>query len=110
MLIYCLNAQAALAPRTQKAMTGKTVLITGSTRGIGLEFAQHYAKAGWRVIGVARNGSNADKVRFVNSALCSILGAHGLVVVMTAQGAEPIQDRGDRFPRRRERGTGRQGA
>jgi NAD(P)-dependent dehydrogenase (short-subunit alcohol dehydrogenase family) len=44
-------------------MAGRTVLITGSTRGIGLEFASHFTRAGWNVIGVARNPSSADKVR-----------------------------------------------
>ncbi|EEY60385.1 short chain dehydrogenase, putative [Phytophthora infestans T30-4] len=33
----------------------KTVLITGATRGLGLTFAKHYTKAGWKVIGTARN-------------------------------------------------------
>ncbi|KAG3074491.1 hypothetical protein PI125_g21971 [Phytophthora idaei] len=32
----------------------KTVLITGSTRGIGLAFAEQYTKAGWNVIGTRR--------------------------------------------------------
>ncbi|ETI54981.1 hypothetical protein L917_02095 [Phytophthora nicotianae] len=44
-------------------MTAKTVLITGSTRGIGLEFAKHFTKAGWKVIGVARNGSTAKELK-----------------------------------------------
>ncbi|KAF1779217.1 Short-chain dehydrogenase/reductase, conserved site [Phytophthora cactorum] len=44
-------------------MAAKTVLITGSTRGIGLEFAKHFTNAGWKVIGVARNGSKADALR-----------------------------------------------
>lgn len=44
-------------------MTPKTVLITGSTRGIGLELAKHYTTAGWNVIGVARSANTADKVR-----------------------------------------------
>ncbi|ETL99527.1 hypothetical protein L917_03642, partial [Phytophthora nicotianae] len=39
----------------------KTVLITGSTRGIGLAFAEHYIKAGWNVIGTARVNSNTEK-------------------------------------------------
>ncbi|KAG1709894.1 hypothetical protein DVH05_016908 [Phytophthora capsici] len=43
-------------------MTAKTVLITGSTRGIGLEFASHFSKAGWNVIGVARDVSKAEKL------------------------------------------------
>ncbi|ETL46391.1 hypothetical protein L916_03719, partial [Phytophthora nicotianae] len=41
----------------------KTVLITGSTRGIGLAFAEHYIKAGWNVIGTARVNSNTEKLK-----------------------------------------------
>lgn len=33
------------------------VLITGANRGIGLELARHYAREGWRVIGVCRQSS-----------------------------------------------------
>lgn len=43
--------------------TKKTVLITGSTRGIGLAVAEHYTKAGWNVIGTARAKSNTDQVQ-----------------------------------------------
>ncbi|KAF1777777.1 NAD(P)-binding domain [Phytophthora cactorum] len=42
--------------------TKKTVLITGSTRGIGLALATHYTEAGWNVIGTARANSNTDKL------------------------------------------------
>ncbi|KAL3656979.1 hypothetical protein V7S43_018182 [Phytophthora oleae] len=42
--------------------TKKTVLITGSTRGIGLAFAENYTKAGWNVIGTARANSNTEKL------------------------------------------------
>ncbi|EEY60378.1 short chain dehydrogenase, putative [Phytophthora infestans T30-4] len=41
----------------------KTVLITGSTRGIGLAFAEHYPRAGWNVIGTARASSNTEKLK-----------------------------------------------
>lgn len=41
----------------------KTVLITGSTRGIGLALATHYTKAGWNVISTDRANSNTEKVR-----------------------------------------------
>ena len=38
-----------------------TILVTGSNRGIGLEFARQYAEAGWRVIATCRNpGAAAD--------------------------------------------------
>ncbi|OWZ11162.1 Short chain dehydrogenase [Phytophthora megakarya] len=43
--------------------TKKTVLVTGSTRGIGLAFAEHYTKAGWNVIGTARANSNTEKLK-----------------------------------------------
>ncbi|KAK1943291.1 putative 12-oxophytodienoate reductase 11 [Phytophthora citrophthora] len=46
---------------TMTSTTKKTVLITGSTRGIGLAFAEHYIKAGWNVIGTARANSNTEK-------------------------------------------------
>ncbi|ETI34220.1 hypothetical protein L914_18429 [Phytophthora nicotianae] len=42
--------------------TKKTVLITGSTRGIGLALATHYTKAGWNIIGTARSNSYTDKL------------------------------------------------
>ncbi|KAE9015614.1 hypothetical protein PR003_g14478 [Phytophthora rubi] len=44
------------------ASTKKTVLITGSTRGIGLAFVEHYVKAGWNVIATARANSNREKL------------------------------------------------
>jgi hypothetical protein len=50
-----------LSPATM-ADTKKTVLITGSTRGIGLALAEHYAKADWNIIGSARASSNTDQV------------------------------------------------
>ncbi|KAG6615026.1 putative short chain dehydrogenase [Phytophthora cinnamomi] len=45
------------------ASTQKTILITGSTRGIGLAFVEHYVKAGWNVIATARANSNTDKLK-----------------------------------------------
>ncbi|KAF1333210.1 Short chain dehydrogenase, partial [Globisporangium splendens] len=46
----------------QSSMAPKTVLITGSTRGIGLTLAEHYAKLGWHVIGAARDPAAADTI------------------------------------------------
>jgi NAD(P)-dependent dehydrogenase (short-subunit alcohol dehydrogenase family) len=49
-----LHAQAALEPGT--------VLITGSSRGLGLEFARQYAARGWTVIATARNPDEAAEL------------------------------------------------
>ena len=38
----------------------KTVLITGTNRGIGLEFVHQYAAAGWTVIATCRTPGKAD--------------------------------------------------
>jgi NAD(P)-dependent dehydrogenase (short-subunit alcohol dehydrogenase family) len=47
----------------------KTVLITGSTRSIGLALAEHYTKNGWNVIGTTRANSNTDQVRSASALL-----------------------------------------
>uniref|UniRef100_K3WSA4 Ketoreductase domain-containing protein n=1 Tax=Globisporangium ultimum (strain ATCC 200006 / CBS 805.95 / DAOM BR144) TaxID=431595 RepID=K3WSA4_GLOUD len=44
-------------------MAAKTVLITGSTRSIGLKLAELYIKRGWNVIGVARDLNRADQLK-----------------------------------------------
>jgi NAD(P)-dependent dehydrogenase (short-subunit alcohol dehydrogenase family) len=40
-----------------------TVLITGSNRGLGLEFARHYATSGWTVIATVRDPDAAAELR-----------------------------------------------
>ncbi|KAG2930851.1 hypothetical protein PC115_g6326 [Phytophthora cactorum] len=44
------------------ATINKTVLVTDSTRGIGLALVEHFLRAGWNIIGTARAGSNAEKL------------------------------------------------
>ena len=39
-----------------------TVLVTGSNRGIGLAFVQHYIAQGWNVLATARTPSRADEL------------------------------------------------
>ncbi len=39
-----------------------TVLVTGSNRGIGLAFVQHYIDQGWNVLATARTPSRADEL------------------------------------------------
>lgn len=40
-----------------------TVLITGASRGIGLELARQYAERGWSVIATCRNPAEADELQ-----------------------------------------------
>lgn len=51
-----------------------TVLITGSNRGIGLEFVKQYAERGWTVIATARNPAKAE-------ALNALAGEHENIIV-----------------------------
>ncbi|MFT4592081.1 MAG: NAD(P)-dependent dehydrogenase (short-subunit alcohol dehydrogenase family) [Gammaproteobacteria bacterium] len=44
-------------PIIKKDFAMPTVLITGASRGLGLEFARQYAADGWRVIATSRSGS-----------------------------------------------------
>ena len=43
--------------------SGKTVLITGSNRGIGLGLAEEFARQGWNVIATTRNPESADELQ-----------------------------------------------
>ncbi|MEQ1801815.1 MAG: SDR family oxidoreductase [Gammaproteobacteria bacterium] len=45
-----------------------TVLITGASRGIGLEFARQYAARDWRVIATARNPAGAADLQTLAAA------------------------------------------
>ena len=48
---------------TAASSTKPTILITGSNRGIGLEFAKQYAGNGWRVVATCRNPEAADDLK-----------------------------------------------
>jgi NAD(P)-dependent dehydrogenase (short-subunit alcohol dehydrogenase family) len=58
VVIYVSNAGMSIA-----AASGQTVLITGSNRGIGLEFVRQYAARGWRVIATTRRPDEAADLR-----------------------------------------------
>ena len=40
-----------------------TVLITGANRGLGLEFARQYARAGWQIIATCRTPDKAEHLQ-----------------------------------------------
>jgi len=42
-----------------------TVLITGSNRGLGLEFSRQYAAAGWNVIATCRSPEQAEELKIL---------------------------------------------
>ncbi|TMW67504.1 hypothetical protein Poli38472_011124 [Pythium oligandrum] len=46
--------------------TNSTVLITGSSRGLGFAFAEWYQQNGWNVIATARSVAKADKLIGLN--------------------------------------------
>ena len=57
-----LQAATALAADTP------TVLITGASRGIGLELARQYAERGWHVIATARTPGEATALKAIAKA------------------------------------------
>eukprot|EP00644_Phytophthora_capsici_P005712 jgi/Phyca11/4474/fgenesh1_pm.PHYCAscaffold_2_\ len=62
----------------------KTVLITGSTRGIGLSLAEHYTSAGWNVIGTTRANSNTDKLKALSPLKTVVLDTSDEASVLKA--------------------------
>jgi len=57
-----------------------SVLITGASRGIGLEFARQYAEAGWRVHACCRNPQKAEKLQQVADKYTNSVTIHTLDV------------------------------
>ncbi len=44
-------------------MSNRTVLITGTNRGLGLEFVKQYAKEGWRIIACYSHSLQATELQ-----------------------------------------------
>lgn len=61
-LILLLAAAFPLCAAAEIDPDAPTVLITGSNRGIGLEFARQYAALGWNVIATCRRPAEADEL------------------------------------------------
>ena len=59
-----LSSAAMFSANAEPAPAAKsgTVLITGSNRGIGLEFVRQYAAAGWKVIATTRDPKSATEL------------------------------------------------
>ncbi len=70
-IVFAALALACVSAHTAQAAT---VLITGSNRGIGLEFAKQYAEKGWTVIATSRTPAD-------DTDLQTLAEAHGNVTV-----------------------------
>ena len=62
ILVLCSVFLLASNSYAEMAPDQPTVLITGSNRGLGLEFARIYAEQGWNVIATCRNPSAATEL------------------------------------------------
>lgn len=68
LLAAALLAGAMLSAPGPRAAEAPTVLITGSSRGIGLELARDYAERGWKVIATCRDPAGAAELRAIAAA------------------------------------------
>ncbi len=79
------NPVAAIDAEWQKPLLGKTILVTGAARGIGLAISQVLARDGGKVIGVDVPQAEAD----LNSAMANI-GGESLTLDITADQAPQL--------------------
>jgi NAD(P)-dependent dehydrogenase (short-subunit alcohol dehydrogenase family) len=63
LALCTLAGPAAVADGDTAEHSAGTVVITGASRGIGLEFARQYAQLGWRVIATCRTPAEADELQ-----------------------------------------------
>ena len=64
MMLFTISPATGDTPAdTQQTNRSATVLITGSNRGIGFEFARQYAQKGWVVLATARRPGGADDLK-----------------------------------------------
>lgn len=81
-------AGTVLRGRGKDSLQGKVVVITGGSRGLGLELAREYGRCGARLLLVARNGDELDRAKAALIAESCV--AAGNVLVYMAD----VTDRG----------------
>ena len=63
LYIILLASSSYISAEVAFVSDNSTVLITGSNRGLGLEFSRQYAAAGWNVIATCRNPQAAEELQ-----------------------------------------------
>ena len=63
LLVVCVTTMSWTSATAEP--TSPTILITGSNRGIGLEFVRQYAARGWRVIATCRHPEKASELQVI---------------------------------------------
>lgn len=75
----------AIAARRRKArrqaMRGKVVIVTGSSRGLGLVLAEEFGRLGARIVLTARNGEELDRARDPLNIIDAVQDPDDLLVV-----------------------------
>ncbi|KAH9989510.1 hypothetical protein BJV77DRAFT_681007 [Russula vinacea] len=72
-----------------QSFSGKVVLVTGASRGIGRETALHYTRAGASVAIVARTEDALDETRDI--IVAAVPGADVLVIVADVRDVESVR-------------------
>ena len=78
--VLCVLLLSGLAPL--QAATAPVVLVTGSNRGLGLEFVKQYAGKGWTVIATVRDPSTAPELAALAAQLTGLYHKDGGPVTM----------------------------
>jgi NAD(P)-dependent dehydrogenase (short-subunit alcohol dehydrogenase family) len=71
--------------RKKSRITMKTALITGASRGIGLEFCRQYAAEGWRVLACSRHPEKSEALAKLAAQYPELIETHALDVADHAQ-------------------------
>ena len=58
----------------------QTILITGSNRGLGLEFTKQYAEAGWQILACCRQPETAEDLKQLQNNFPDTIAIHALDV------------------------------
>ena len=65
LLVFLLAHSNFISAEVAFLPDNSTVLITGSNRGLGLEFSRQYAAAGWNVIATCRSPQTAKELQIL---------------------------------------------